>query len=56
MSRALRDLSDAELDSYCDEVARAAEAARVVGGSLPAVIASASAGAAAETASRWGLK
>jgi hypothetical protein len=56
MSKALRDLTAAELDKYCAEIARAGEAARAVGGKVPAVIEHAAAEAAAEVSKRWRLK
>lgn len=55
MSRALSSLTDEELGEYCDRIAKSAEAARVVGGPIPAVVEHASEEAAREAASRWGL-
>lgn len=52
MSRKLSSLSDRELDEYRTEIARSAEAARVVGITVP-VIEHAAEGAAAETSRRW---
>jgi hypothetical protein len=54
MAKRLRDLDKAELDAYCAEIARAGEAARVVGIPLPAAVEHAAAVAAAEVADRWG--
>jgi len=54
MSKALKDLADGELDAYCDEIARAGEAARVAGIPVPAVVEHAAAGAASEVSARWG--
>lgn len=54
MSKALKNLTGEELDAYCSEIARAGEAARVVGISVP-VVEHAAAEAAAEVSRReWG--
>lgn len=56
MSKALKDLTDEALDGYCADIARAAEAAIVVDGPLPAVVEHAAAEAAAEVTRRWEMK